>query len=319
MTAVTDNALLLALLPLPAGWLVDRALGDPEALPHPVSGFGRMIAWGERLLNRGRWRGVKGGLMALVLTGLSFAAACLALASLSRLHEGWVAAANVVIVYYCLCGKTLAAEVKQVFIALDSSLDAGRRQVSRIVGRDTKGLQAGQIRTAALETLSENLSDGVVAPLFWYVLLGAPGMLAYKMVNTLDSMIGYKTLRYLRFGCLAARLDDAANYLPARLTAMLMILMNGRPSLLRFVMKYGRRHASPNSGYPESALAGILNCRFGGPNRYFGELSDKPFIGDNQRELTSGDMEKAVKLNLKVEIAMIILSSLCVMAINLIR
>ena len=139
------------------------------------------------------------------------------------------------------------------------------------------------MRTAALETLAENLSDGVIAPLFWYLLLGVPGMLAYKMVNTLDSMIGYRNERYLQFGCVAAHIDDMANYIPARLTAFLMVLCAGRPGLLRFVGKYGNRHASPNSGYPESALAGILNCRFGGPHVYFGEIVYKPFIGDKDR------------------------------------
>ena len=180
-------------------------------------------------------------------------------------------------------------------------------QVARIVGRDTSALSAQEVRTAALETLAENLSDGVVAPLFWYLLLGVPGMLAYKMVNTLDSMVGYKNERYRRFGCFAARLDDVANYIPARLTALLMILVSGRFSLLRFVGKYGSRHASPNSGYPEAALAGILNCRFGGPHYYFGEEVWKPFIGNNERALTTEDMKKAVCVNRQAEVLMVVL------------
>ena len=179
--------------------------------------------------------------------------------------------------------------------------------LDRIVGRDTSALSAQEVRTAALETLAENLSDGVVAPLFWYLLLGVPGMLAYKMVNTLDSMVGYKNERYRRFGCFAARLDDVANYIPARLTALLMILVSGRFSLLRFVGKYGSRHASPNSGYPEAALAGILNCRFGGPHYYFGEEVWKPFIGNNERALTTEDMKKAVCVNRQAEVLMVVL------------
>jgi adenosylcobinamide-phosphate synthase len=150
-----------------------------------------------------------------------------------------------------------------------------------------------------LETLAENLSDGVIAPLFWLVLLGTPGMLAYKMVNTLDSMIGYHTERYLQFGCWAAHIDDMANYIPARLTAL---LMGGK---WRFVRKYGRCHASPNSGYPEAALASILNCRFGGPHKYFGEVFDKPYIGENDRELTTADMKTAVRVNRTAEVLMI--------------
>ena len=136
------------------------------------------------------------------------------------------------LIFYCLAGTTLVREVCEVFKAVDRSLEEGRKQVARIVGRDTSGLSAQEVRTAALETLAENLSDGVIAPLFWYALLGVPGMFAYKMVNTLDSMIGYKNERYRRFGCFAAHLDDAANYIPARLTAFLMVVASGRFSLL---------------------------------------------------------------------------------------
>ena len=186
---------------------------------------------------------------------------------------------SAVLIFYCLAGTTLIREVRQVFLALDRSLEEGRTQVARIVGRDTSDLSAQEVRTAALETLAENLSDGVIAPLFWLAVLGVPGMVAYKMVNTLDSMIGYKTERYKDFGCWAARIDDVANYIPARLTALLMVLphaiVSGQWSVFTFVRRYGLMHASPNSGYPEAALAGILNCRFGGPHYYFGELFDK--------------------------------------------
>jgi adenosylcobinamide-phosphate synthase len=132
-------------------------------------------------------------------------------------------------------------------------------------------------------------------------------MLAYKMVNTLDSMIGYRNARYKDFGCWAARMDDVANYLPARLTALLIVLVSGRWSLLKFVAHYGRMHASPNSGYPEAALAGILNCRFGGPHDYFGETVYKPFIGDNPRPLDSRDMRVAIRVNRGAELLMILL------------
>ena len=198
-------------------------------------------------------------------------------------------------------------EVREVFFALDRSLEEGRQQVARIVGRDTSELSAQEVRTAALETLAENLSDGVIAPLFWFALLGTPGMLAYKMVNTLDSMIGYKTERYKDFGCWAAHIDDVANYIPARLTALLMILASGKLRLLTFVLKNGRKHASPNSGYPEAALAGILGCRFGGPHYYFGELFDKPYIGEHDRLLDTNDMKKAVRVNRVAEIWMILI------------
>ena len=223
---------------------------------------------------------------------------------------------DILVVFYCLAGTTLIREVRQVFFALDRSLEEGRQQVARIVGRDTSQLSAQEVRTAALETLAENLSDGVIAPLFWLLLLGTPGMLAYKMINTLDSMIGYRTERYLEFGCVAAHIDDVANYIPARLTALLMVLSSGRLKLLGFVRKYGRNHASPNSGYPESALAAILDCRFGGPHYYFGELFDKPYIGSNPRELTTTDMKTAVRINRTAETIMVFLVAFFTIIIN---
>jgi adenosylcobinamide-phosphate synthase len=186
-------------------------------------------------------------------------------------------------------------EVCEVFRACDRSLEDGRRQVSRIVGRDTSNLSGQEVRTAALETLAENMSDGVIAPLFWYMLLGIPGMLTYKMINTLDSMIGYRNERFIMFGRLAAYIDDFANYIPARLTTILMILVSGKWSLFPFVFKYGKNHLSPNSGYPEAALAGILNCRFGGPHDYFGETVDKPYIGTNDRILTTADLSVSIR------------------------
>ena len=210
-------------------------------------------------------------------------------------------------VSFFLAGKTLIREVRMVFQAVDESLEKGRAQLSRIVGRDTAQLDAQEIRTAALETLAENLSDGVIAPLFWYTLLGIPGMAAYKMINTLDSMIGYRTDRYKDFGCWAAHIDDVANWIPARLPALLMVLAAGRPGLLGFVHKYGRNHASPNSGYPESALAGILDCRFGGTHTYFGQEFYKPYIGHNDRLLTTNDARRAIRINILSELLMFLI------------
>lgn len=289
-------------------WGLDCLLGDPIWLPHPVVYFGKAIAFGERHLNKGKNRLWKGALLSTLLIVLTF---CLTWAFLqclngfsSWLRWGW----EIILVFYCLAGTTLIHEVREVFRAVDKSFAEGRKQVARIVGRDTSALSAQEVRTAALETLAENLSDGVVAPLFWYLLLGVPGMMAYKMVNTLDSMIGYKNQRYALFGRWAARIDDAANYIPARLTVLLMLLVTGKLRSLAFVWKEGRNHLSPNSGYPEAALAAILNCRFGGPHDYFGEPVWKPYIGSNERELTTSDMIRSVGINRRVEIAMV---SLC--------
>lgn len=302
-----DINLLYILLPLLLGWLADRFLGDPSWLPHPIVAMGKIIAWGEKKLNKGTNRLLKGGLFSVILILLSFLLIFFIIKGLDRIHPVLSVIFSAVIIFYCLAGKTLVDEVRKVFIAVDSSVEEGRRQVARIVGRDTSELSPQRIRTAALETLAENLSDGVIAPLFWYMLLGLPGMFAYKMINTLDSMIGYKNERYKQFGCWAARIDDIASYIPARLTSLLMVIVSGQFSLFSFVRKYGDKHASPNSGYPESAMAGILNCRFGGPNVYFGQVVDKPYIGENDKPLTTADMQKATRINIKVEIVMVVI------------
>ena len=318
------------------GWLLDLIFGDPARLPHPVVWFGKMIASCEQSLNKGSYRKLKGALTAISLILFAFALAWMLRRVLGIfalfIFDGTreqvyqipilLYLFDAIIIFYCLAGTTLIREVRAVFLALDRSLEEGRKQVARIVGRDTSELSAQEVRTAALETLAENLSDGVIAPLFWLAILGTPGMLAYKMVNTLDSMIGYKTDRYRDFGCWAAHIDDIANYIPARLTAFLIILprlvtinthggsklFTFHFSLFTFVRKYGRCHASPNSGYPEAALAAILDCRFGGPHYYFGELFDKPYIGTNDRSLTTDDMKTAVRINRIAEVLMVLLT-----------
>ena len=324
------------------GWLLDLIFGDPARLPHPIVWFGKVISAFEHRLNKGNHRKLKGALTAIGLILSVFVIAWLLRYGILLLHRTFsdflglfpmsqsfsdilglsesvrvsplLIIFDALIIFYCLAGTTLIREVRAVFLALDRSLEEGRQQVARIVGRDTSELSAQEVRTAALETLAENLSDGVIAPLFWFAILGTPGMLAYKMVNTLDSMIGYKTERYRDFGCWAAHIDDIANYIPARLTALLMLVSSGSKlftihySLFTFVHNYGRCHASPNSGYPEGALAGILDCRFGGPHYYFGQLFDKPYIGTNDRPLTTADMKTAVLVNRTAEILMVLLT-----------
>ena len=296
-----------------AGWLLDLIFGDPAWLPHPVVGFGKLIAAGEKRWNKGGHRRRKGAWLAIVLVLGTFVLTAALLYGFWKL--GRVSGMGVwllrivesVLIFYCLAGTTLIREVREVFRAVDRSVEEGRERVARIVGRDTSELSAQEIRTAALETLAENLNDGVIAPFFWLALLGVPGMMAYKMVNTLDSMIGYRNERYLEFGRFAARMDDVAGWVPARLTAFLMLLVAGRLGKLGWVRANGRKHLSPNSGHPEAALAAILDCRFGGPHNYFGEEVWTPYIGENDRLLTDADMQRAVRISRGSEALMVLL------------
>jgi len=317
-------------------WLLDLLLGDPSWLPHPVVYMGKWIGFGERHLNKGRGKMVKGAAFALLSIAITFTMAFLLFWWLDHQEHTAIMALSiclqVVLAFFCLAGKTLRKEVKMVFKALDKSLDDGRRQVARIVGRDTSELTAQEVRTAALETLAENLSDGVIAPLFWFALLGVPGMLTYKMINTLDSMIGYRNERYRQFGCWAARIDDIANYMPARITAFLMLVsgwvyskikpseQHSKRSLwqrIRFVCHYGPKHASPNSGWPEAALAETLDCQFGGTHNYFGQEFYKPHIGDNPRPLNNSDLHASIATCLIAETAAIIITATILLCINL--
>lgn len=300
--------LMLVLIPLVAGYVLDLLLGDPRRLPHPVVLFGNLIGWIERKWNKGRFRFLKGGVVAVVYP-LGVLAAGWGVAWCAQAVGVWCSVlVATVFVFYGLANRSLIQEGGEVIRALrEQGLEAGRKRLSWIVGRDTSELTPKEIYTAVLETMAENLSDGVVAPLFYYAIGGFPAMMAYKMVNTLDSMIGYRDERFRQFGCCAARLDDALNYFPARLTALFMAVVAYRRGLFRFILRNCYMHASPNSGFPESAMAGILDCRFGGAHVYHGLLVEKPYIGDNDREVGYADYLKAVQVNQRVTLLAVVL------------
>lgn len=299
---------IVFILPLIFGYILDFIWGDPRCLPHPVVGFGHMISWIEHKWNKGKGRRFKGCFVAFFFPGLIFVLGA-GIAWGARMFGDWCyMLVATIIVFYGLANRSLIQEGSEVIRILhEQGLEAGRKRLSWIVGRDTSELTEKEIYTAVLETMAENLSDGVVAPLFYYALGGFPAMMAYKMVNTLDSMIGYRDDRYRLFGCCAARMDDVLNYIPARLTALLMALVAYRPGLFRFIFRFCYMHASPNSGFPESAMAGILNCRFGGAHVYHGLLIEKPHIGNNDRELSGKDFYKAVQVNQAVTLLLVIL------------
>lgn len=307
---------LLLILPLIAGYLLDLLFGDPENMPHPVRLFGNLIAKGEKLLNKHSFKFGKGMLLTIVLTSLTFLFFLKMLEYLLLLHPLLYLLTSSIFVFYGLANKGLIVEGQKVFNALQSGIEKGRNQLSGIVGRNTSKLNEQQIRIAVFETMSENLSDGVIAPLFYYALAGVPGMMAYKMVNTLDSMIGYRSDRYEQFGKFAARLDDVANFIPARLTAFLMSLISMSKRSFQFIFRYGNKHKSPNSGYPEAALAGILDTRFGGPNVYHGVLVDKPFIGSNDRVIAPDEIKRVSSVNHRTCFLMVILTIAFILLLN---
>lgn len=293
----------LIVIPLIIGFILDSILGDPLWLPHPIRLFGNAISFFESKLNMGNYKKVNGAIVSIFLISFTYLF-LLFLIKLSLFNTYIYYTVSSILVFYGLANRSLIIEALKVETQLThNGLEAGRKQVGFIVGRDTTQLSANKIRVAVLETLAENLSDGIIAPLFYYFIGGAPLMLTYKMVNTLDSMIGYKNNRYKDFGFFAAKFDDVVNFIPSRITAFIMVIITFSYKGLTYIFKYGNKHASPNAGYPESALAGILDCRFGGPNIYHGTIVEKPFIGINDREISKDDIYKSCFVNYYTSIA----------------
>lgn len=292
-------------------FILDLILGDPRRLPHPVRLVGYAVSRLERLLHLpGKGTGfltAAGSALAVLLAFFVFFLSYLLLkASFLYLGHAWGTALAVYLAYTTISVRGLADGAKEVMEPLkNGDLDLARRGLSMVVGRDTAGLDAEEVARGAVETVSENTSDGIVAPLFYLALGGPPLALMYKSINTMDSMIGYKNERYLYFGRAAARLDDIANFVPARLTALLMVAASfisaGENAFSwkdswRIMKRDSRKHPSPNSGYPEAAAAGSLNVRLGGVNAYSGVRSKKPFIGDPVEPLSPAKIEAAIRL-----------------------
>lgn len=271
---------------------LDAIFGEPDAvwkrLPHPAVVMGRAVGWVDRTMNHGRGRVVTGGLaLALLVLG-----AWLAGVLLARL--GWPV--EVLAAAILLAQRSLVDHVRAVADALSLSVEDGRRAVARIVGRDTEGMDAPRIARAAIESAAENLSDGVVAPAFWFLVAGLPGIMAYKMVNTADSMIGYRTPQHEQFGKAAARLDDLLNWIPARLSALFLFLTRHRPGGWQTITRDARLHRSPNAGWPEAAMAVGLGVALSGPRSYHGELRDEPFVNEAGRhEIGAAEIDDAVQ------------------------
>lgn len=283
--------------------LMDLLLGDPRWLPHPVVGIGRLISALERSLRRLiRNERLAGVLLLSSVVGTTALLAFLLLKGASAIHAYLGVALAAVLAWTCLAARSLQREsglVADRLVAGD--LEGARHYLARIVGRDTADLDEAEIWRALVETVAENTSDGIIAPLF-YLMIGGPVLgLAYKAVNTLDSMVGYKNDRYREFGWASARFDDLANWLPARLTGLLMVVVAPIVGLsagraFTMMLRDGGNHSSPNSGIPEAAAAGALGVRLGGTNRYFGQPVEKPTIGDPLRELSRESYQGAIRL-----------------------
>ena len=293
---------LMALL---CGAILDLLIGDPEWFPHPVRLIGRVIAFAEGLAKREdpprrvlRRRAVWVGLCVVALTALATAGL---MAALGRLGFWPRFIGMGLVVWTCLSARNLADEAEGVCRALEESLEAGRARVARIVGRDTAELSRREVLCATLETVAENLSDGVISPMLWLALGGPVAGMAFKAVSTLDSMIGYMDERYRDVGWFSARMDDVCNFVPARVTALLMCVcafplgLDGR-SAFRVLRRDHRNHLSPNCAWPEAAAAGALGVMLGGAHRYFGKVVEKPTIGDDLRPPEGDDIRRLNRL-----------------------
>jgi adenosylcobinamide-phosphate synthase len=281
-----NTALILAL-----ALLIDAAFGEPRwiwsRIPHPAVLMGRLIGALDAMFNHGKSKRIKGMVM---IAGLTLAALIIGyvLTDLPPLVQALLAA-------ILLAQRSLSDHVRAVSQALRISLGDGRRMVARIVGRDTANMDDSAVARAAIESAAENLSDGIVAPAFWFLITGLPGLLAYKIVNTADSMIGYRTPRHRQFGWASAKLDDILNWVPARLTAALIALAHPGRRAWMVALRDARLHRSPNAGWPESAMAAALNIALAGPRSYHGKLKNDPYMHpEGRRWIGADEIDQAI-------------------------
>lgn len=296
----------MTLLAWTVAWLLDCLIGDPRSMPHPVRWIGALITltqrWVRHFCHCDRALRIGGAVMWLVVVGTTGGLSWGLLVLARSLHPwlGWVI--EVWMIFTLLAARSLADAAREVERPLrEGDLAQSREKLSWIVGRDTSSLQPPQIRRAVVETVAENSVDGVIAPLFFLLLGGAPLAMAYKAVNTLDSMVGYKHEKYRAIGMVSARLDDVANFIPARLSWLLLTLAawlcrEDAGRALRIGWRDRRNHSSPNCAWPEGTVAGALGIRLGGPNDYFGQRVEKPWIGDALREIGDDDIPRTLRL-----------------------
>ncbi|MDN4525765.1 adenosylcobinamide-phosphate synthase CbiB [Fictibacillus fluitans] len=287
----------LHLLSIVLAQIIDQLIGDPGWLPHPVKGFGKMISWLDRALNRGNNKKLKGLLMLFLILAITLVLSFLLVSYAYSVHLVLGVCIESLLISTTIAARGLKEAGRSVYDPLvRGDLEEARTKLSWIVGRDTQGLSSQEIVRGAVETVAENTSDGVTAPLFFAFIGGAPLALLYRAVNTCDSMVGYKNDRYRDFGWASARLDDVLNYIPARLTALLMVFgaMIHKRLTFSWLKEQAGHHPSPNSGWGEAAVAGLLGIRLGGTNIYNGRVSYRPFIGRAEYSLEPVHIEQTI-------------------------
>ncbi len=288
---------------LPAAFLLDLILGDPRWLPHPIRWMGKAIETAEPIFRKLPIRlSISGAIFALSLILSSFAITMLIIVFAKLIHPTFGNIIEIIVIYYAISASGLKSSAAEVYAALkNNDLRLAKQKLAMIVGRDVEPLSEEGVARADVETFAENRVDGVISPLVYAAIGGAPLVMAYKMINTLDSMVGYKNDKYLDFGKASARIDDAANFIPARLSVLIIalaaqLLTGEGKSALRTGFQQGKQHASPNSGYSEAAFAGVLKIKLGGPNLYDGRLVEKPYIGRDFGAVTIEHIPKACDL-----------------------
>jgi adenosylcobinamide-phosphate synthase len=290
---------------LPAAFTLDLILGDPRYFPHPVRWMGKAIEAAEPLFRKiPTDLTTAGSLFAVCLVTCTWVLTYLFLAAFQRVHPLAGNVAEIVMIFYCMSACSLDEAALEIYQLLKyKRINAARESVALIVGRDVTNYKETDISRATVETVAENLVDGVISPLFFAAIGGAPFAMAYKMVNTLDSMIGYKNEKYLEFGKASARIDDVLNYIPTRLSVPIIslsahILSGKGERTLKTAVVEGANHTSPNAGFPEAAFAGALSVKLNGPNYYKGQLIEKPYIGINFGKTSPGHIKKACDIML---------------------
>jgi adenosylcobinamide-phosphate synthase len=290
---------------LPAAFTLDLILGDPRYCPHPVRWMGKAIEAAEPLFRKiPTDLTTAGSLFAVCLVTCTWVLTYLFLAAFQRVHPLAGNVAEIVMIFYCMSAYSLDEAALEIYQLLKyKRINTARESVALIVGRDVTNYKETDISRATVETVAENLVDGVISPLFFAAIGGAPLAMAYKMVNTLDSMIGYKNEKYLEFGKASARIDDVLNYIPTRLSVPIIslsahILSGKGERTLKTAVVEGANHTSPNAGFPEAAFAGALSVKLNGPNYYKGQLIEKPYIGIYFGKTSPGHIKKACDIML---------------------